>query len=66
MTDFELVEKLDEIVIKHHVTLRFKNISGIWIGKLLYLNESNIHRFACRKLKDLLLGIIENIETKYK
>lgn len=66
MTEFELVEKLDALVTKNHVTIRFKNISGVWVGKLLYLNESNIHRFYCKKLKDLLMGIIENIETKYK
>lgn len=66
MTEFELIEKLDALVTKNHVAIKFKNIGGVWIGNLLYVNESNMHRFACRKLKDLLVGIIENIETKYK
>ena len=57
---------LNELVNAHHVTIKMNSIGCMWVSTLSFEDENMVHHFACKNLKDLFIGMIEEIENKYK
>ena len=57
---------LNELVNAHHVTIKMNSIGCMWVSTLSFEDEIMVHRFASKDLKDLFIGMIDEIENKYK
>ena len=60
------IQKLNELVSKHKVIIKMNTIGCSWLSTLAFDNETLVHHFASKNLKDLFSGMIEQIENKYK
>ena len=60
------IQKLQSLAAEHDVIIRMNTIGCSWLGTLSFEDETMIHHYACKNLKDLFIGMIEEIEKKYK
>ena len=60
------IQKLNELVLKHKVVIKMNTIGCSWLSTLAFDNETTVHHFASKDLKDLFRGMIGEIEKKYK
>ena len=60
------IQKLQSLVVKHDVIIKMNTIGCSWLSTLSFEDETMVHHFACKNLKDLFSGMIEKIENKYK
>lgn len=60
------VQKLQSLVSEHNVTIKMNSIGCSWLSTLSFEDETIVHRFASKDLKDLFNGMINEIENKYK
>ena len=60
------IYKLNELVSKYKVIIKMNTIGCSWLSTLSFGNETMVHHFACKDLKDLFVGLIGEIENKYK
>lgn len=60
------IHKLQSLVKEHHVTIKMNSIGCSWLSVLTFDGDTKSHHFACKDLKDLFIGMIEEVEKKYK
>ena len=60
------INKLQSLVAEHDVTIKMNTIGCSWLSTLAFGNETMVHHYASKDLKDLFIGMIEEIEKKYK
>ena len=60
------IQKLNELVDRYKPVIKMNTIGCSWLSTLSFEDENMVHHFACKNLKDLFIGIIEEIENKYK
>ena len=60
------IQKLNELVSKYKVIIKMNTIGCSWLSTLSFDDETMVHHFACKDLKDLFVGLIWEIENKYK
>ena len=60
------IQKLNELVSKHKVVIKMNTIGCSWLSTLAFDDETMVHHFACKDLNDLFVGMIGEIEKKYK
>ena len=60
------IQKLQSLVAEHDVTIKMNTIGCSWLSTLYFEDETMVHHYACKNLKDLFSGMIEEIENKYK
>ena len=60
------IQKLQSLVAEHDVTIKMSTIWCSWLSTISFEDENMVHHFACKDLKDLFNGMIEEIEKKYK
>ena len=60
------IYKLNELVSKYKVIIKMNTIGCSWLSTLSFGNETMVHHYACKDLKDLFNGMIAEIEKKYK
>ena len=60
------IQKLNELVSKHKVIIKMNTIGCSWLSTLAFDSDTMVHHFASKDLKDLFIGMIEQIENKYK
>lgn len=59
------IQKLQSLVSEHHVTIKMNSIGCSWVSTLAFDNETMVHHYACKDLKGLFSGMIDEIEKKY-
>lgn len=60
------IQKLNELVARYKPVIKMNTIGCSWLSTLAFDNETLVHHFASKDLKDLFCGMIEQIENKYK
>ena len=60
------IQKLNELVSKYKVIIKMNTIGCSWLSTIAFDNETIVHHFASKDLKDLFIGMIGKIENKYK
>ena len=60
------IQKLQSLVVKHDVIIKMNTIGCSWISTLSFEDETMVHHYACKNLKDMFSGMIEEIKKKYK
>ena len=60
------IQKLNELVSKYKVIIKMNTIGCSWLSTIAFNNETMVHHFASKDLKDLFNGMICEIEKKYK
>ena len=60
------IQKLQSLIAEHDVTIKMNTIGCSWLSTLSFEDENMVHHFASKDLKDLFIGMIEEIEKKYK
>ena len=60
------IQKLQSLAAEHNVTIKMNTIGCSWLSTLSFEDETMVHHYACKNLKDLFSGMIEEIENKYK
>ena len=60
------IQKLQSLVSDHDVTIKMNTIGCSWLSNLAFEDENIVHHFASKDLKDLFIGMIEEVEKKYK
>ena len=60
------INKLQLLISEHDVTIKMNTIGCSWLSTLSFGNETMVHHYACKDLKDLFVGMIYEIEKKYK
>ena len=58
--------KLQSLAAEHNVTVKMNTIGCSWLSTLSFEDETMVHHYACKNLNDLFIGMIEEIENKYK
>ena len=64
--DMDEIQKLQSLAAEHDVIIKMNTIGCSWLSTLAFDNETLVHHFASKNLKDLFIGMIEKIEKKYK
>lgn len=59
------IHKLQSLVSEHDVIIKMNTIGCSWLSTLSFEDETMVHHYACKNLKDLFSGMIEEIEKKY-
>ena len=60
------IQKLNELVARYKPVIKMNTIGCSWLSTLAFDNETLVHHFASKDLKDLFCGMIGEIEKKYK
>ena len=60
------IQKLNELVSKYKVIIKMNTIGCSWLSTLSFGNETMVHHYASKDIKDLFNGMIAEIEKKYK
>ena len=60
------IQKLQSLVTEHNVTIEISTFGCAWLSTLSFEDETMMHEFVSKNLKDLLSGMIGEIEKKYK
>ena len=60
------IQKLQSLAAEHDVIIKMNTIGCSWLSTLSFDDETMVHHFASKNLKDLFSGMIEEIENKYK
>ena len=60
------ISKLQSLVSEHNITIKMNSIGCSWLGTLSFYNETLVHHYASKNIKDLFDGMINEIENKYK
>ena len=60
------IQKLNQLVAKYKPVIKMNTIGCSWLSTLSFNNETMVHHFASKDLKDLFIGMIGKIENKYK
>ena len=64
--DMDEIQKLQSLAAEHDVIIKMNTIGCSWLSTLSFEDETMVHHYACKNLKDLFSGMIEKIEKKYK
>ena len=64
--DMDEIQKLQSLAAEHDVIIKMNTIGCSWLSTLSFEDETLVHHYACKNLKDLFTGMIEEIEKKYK
>ena len=60
------IQKLNELVARYKPVIKMNTIGCSWLSTIAFDNETLVHHFASKDLKDLFSGMIGEIEKKYK
>ena len=60
------IQKLNELVDRYKPVIKMNTIGCSWLSTLSFDDENMVHHFASNDLKNLFIGMIEEIEKKYK
>ena len=64
--DMDEIQKLQSLAAEHDVIIKMNTIGCSWLSTLSFEDETMVHHYACKNLKDLFSGMIEEIKKKYK